>query len=767
MGRPINAGFSPAQIIQQYEYYQYPVQQLIATLGAKEQQQEKAIDSLSEFDSELGKYNALPGDVTNRDNTIKEYNTLKDITANQDLTSKTGRKAIMDFKSKLSSDIFPKLSKYHASAEAFKENYKQETEKLGKGESIPHTLFRLNDIAKSWDSNSQGVFTGLQRGKYMDFASYIKEKHPELLKGGWDPSTIGNWQKIFDNGFDQVIESTALKTISKDDLMAAYTNYKSYLSGQGYYDDFNYTIQKNFNPQQAAAQAITTLTEKSKDDFESLKKEAASYKGEKDFIVNTARILNIPESIAQQFLEGKGKNNEVNSMVEAFIANNISNKLNKLSPEELTSMGYEALTTDYLVDTELSPILDMYQGRIVDMETRSHDLSDYAAKTRYKANLDRENALAVAAATKPVKDRALTSYEASYELDDNQVANYVTKEGWDDFSLYINTEYAVNRLERKQNRTDLENTKLAELKGQAANLKASAVDYNSNILSRSGVPPQEAKTILEKIRLNIGNKPTDISQIDYETAFRGTTFNEDIAAGRNINMSRFIDALMKLSYGGKSAASRLVEDIIKNPSTGILRHAVKNSNIVKTKRSTAIGKSAAYDDFKNNIGTVYQGNAEHALTEDERKVMQITDDGKIIIPATDKSKTKVYELNSSDKINLSRATDLTLAAQEEESTTLAEQEIALDRRIERAYKTISNLASRTFLEPIEAPKYTLLHSDAINDYYIYRDHNAEGLATLAFKPKGSNRYQAMMQGNISYSDSKALLRDFYRVVLNK
>jgi hypothetical protein len=409
----------------------------------------------------------------------------------------------------------------------------------------------------------------------------------------------------------------------------------------------------------------------------------------------------------------------------------------------------------------------MYQGRIVDMETRSHNLDNYAAKTRYKANLDRENALAVAAATKPVKDRALTSYEASYELDDNQVANYVTKECWDDFSLYINTEYAVNRLERKQNRTDLENTKLAELKGQAANLKASAVDYNSNILSRSGVPPQEAKTILEKIRLNIGNKPTDISQIDYETAFRGTTFNEDIAAGRNINMSRFIDALMKLSYGGKSAASRLVEDIIKNPSTGILRHAVKNSNIVKTKRSTAIGKSAAYDDFKNNIGTVYQGNAEHALDADERKVMQITDDGKVIIPATAKTKAGIYELNSSDKINLSRATDLTLAAQEEESTTLAEQEIALDRRIERAYKTISNLASRTFLEPIEAPKYTLLHSDAINDYYIYRDPNAEGLATLAFKPKDSNRYQAMMQGNISYSDSKALLRDFYRVVLNK
>jgi hypothetical protein len=754
MARPINAGFTPAQIIQQYEYYQYPVQQLVASLGAKEQQQEKAIESLSSFDSELGKYSALPGDEANKQKVLKDYNTLKDVTANQDLTNKTGRKALMDFKTSLTSDIFPKLTKYNASAEKFKESYKQETEKLAKGEGSTYTLARLNDMATSWNSDANGVFTGLQRGKYMDFATYIKDKHPDLLKGGWDPTTIGSWTKLFSSQADDIYQTAELKSISKNDIVNAYNGYKSYLASQGYLEDVTYNIQKYFTPDEATQEAARILVAKTNDDFEVLKNQAASYSGD----ANSAKILSenlgIPVDLAQKFLAGKGKDESANEAVKTLISEGLSKKLTQLTP----ILGYQTLTDEHLMQRELMPVIGTYAGKITDVNTKTLTVEDWIFKTNYKSKLDRDNALAVAADTKPIEDKALTSYEYMYDLTEGQVKNYVINEGWNNFNEYVKTANEISKLQNKPNKTDLDNSKLARLQERLATITPEAEEYNNNVLARSGIPANMVNFKLAEI---VGVLyPSMGSKKGWEVVKNHfKEFEKELAEGRIINMSRFVNTLNKLKPKIDSKYHQKIDELVSGSNGLLERYAVNNPSVVKTKRATVIGKSKAYDDFKERLTIVFDGNKQHQLDESEKKAMVITEDGKVIIPGKAQYTLTDYDLN-----NLYAATDRTLSAQEATSVTQGEQENAIYSRVARAYKPIYNVVSRNFVEPVSKPTNTLIYSDAKNEYYMYREPNND-LATLKFKRKSSNTYQKLFTDNTSYGDSKALLIDFYRTVL--
>jgi len=752
MARPINAGFTPAQIIQQYEYYQYPVQQLVASLGAKEQQQEKAIESLSSFDSELGKYNALPGDEANKQKVLTDYNTLKDVTSNQDLTNKTGRKALMDFKTSLTSDIFPKLTKYNASAEKFKENYKQETEKLAKGEGSTYTLARLNDMATSWNSDANGVFTGLQRGKYMDFATYIKDKHPDLLKGGWDPTTIGSWTKLFDNQADDIYQTAELKSISKNDIVNAYNGYKSYLASQGYLEDVTYNIQKYFTPEEATQEAARILVAKTNDDFEVLKNQAASYSGDANSATILSKNLGIPVDVAQKFLAGKGKDESANEAVKTLISEGLSKKLTQLTP----ILGYQTLTDEHLMQRELMPVIGTYAGKITDVNTKTLTVEDWIFKTNYKSKLDRDNALAVAAATKPIEDKPLTSYEYAYDLDENTLKNYITKDGWNNYSEYYVISNDITKLRSKKTRTPLEDSKLKQLEQRLAIIEPEAVDYNNNVLAVSGMSIQEARDILEDLGITYIYDPAIRDYLKPRKPLEKSFYTD-------INMSRFISYLLKNHYAdGTPEVRQRIDEIIKGESDndGLLnKHVVVNPSIIKTKRTTVIGKSKTYDDFKDRITVVFDGNKEHPLSEDEKKSMVITEDGKVIIGGKAKYTLTDYDLN-----NLYLAIDKTLSAQESTSVTQGEQENIIYTRVSKAYKPVVSIVSRNFVEPVSKATNTLIYSDARNEYYMYREPS-NNLATLKFKPKGSNTYQNLFTDNTSYGDSKALLIDFYRTVL--
>jgi hypothetical protein len=755
MARPINAGFTPAQIIQQYEYYQYPVQQLVASLGAKEQQQEKAIESLSSFDSELGKYNALPGDEANKQKVLTDYNTLKDVTSNQDLTNKTGRKALMDFKTSLTSDIFPKLTKYNASAEKFKENYKQETEKLAKGEGSTYTLARLNDMATSWNSDANGVFTGLQRGKYMDFATYIKDKHPDLLKGGWDPTTIGSWTKLFDNQADDIYQTAELKSISKNDIVNAYNGYKSYLASQGYLEDVTYNIQKYFTPEEATQEAARILVAKTNDDFEVLKNQAASYSGDANSATILSKNLGIPVDVAQKFLAGKGKDESANEAVKTLISEGLSKKLTQLTP----ILGYQTLTDEHLMQRELMPVIGTYAGKITDVNTKTLTVEDWIFKTNYKSKLDRDNALAVAAATKPIEDKALTSYEYMYELPENQARNYVVNEGWNNFNEYSTLSFEINKLSNKQNRTELENSKLERFKERFATLSAEAKDYYDNVLATSKVPTVEVRTIINKLSDALGSSLSHPRAQELISKHLGDVKQMLNSRKDGINMAILVYGLNALKNNIDSKYSGLINSFIEG-SDGILQaYAVNNPTLVKTKRATVIGKSKAYDDFRDRLTIVFDGNKQHELDESEKKAMVITEDGKVIIPGKAQYTLTDYDLN-----NLYAATDKTLSAQEATSVTQGEQENAIYSRVTRAYKPIYNVVSRNFVEPVSKITNTLIYSDARNEYYMYREPG-NNLATLKFKPKGTNTYQKLFTDNTSYGDSKALLIDFYRTVL--
>jgi hypothetical protein len=245
MARPINAGFTPAQIIQQYDYYRYPIEQLVTAAAMKEQQQEKAIDALDAFDSELGKYKALPGDIANRDNVIKQYNLAKDALSNEDLTGRTGRKAINQFKGLLTGEIIRKLQIYHNSAEAFAADYKQETEKFGKGESIKFTVDRLNDLGNTWNSDKQGTYIGTNRGKYMTFLGHLKEFNPKLLDGSWDPEDFAKRAAVYGDDINKVFTNMYTKSIDPKDIYNAFNNWKSYIKEQNYYDDIKWGVSKS------------------------------------------------------------------------------------------------------------------------------------------------------------------------------------------------------------------------------------------------------------------------------------------------------------------------------------------------------------------------------------------------------------------------------------------------------------------------------------------------------------------------------------------
>jgi hypothetical protein len=248
MPRFINVGMKPADVVQQFDYYNYPVEQLINLVKAKDAQQAKAIDALDTYDDELGKYSSLPGDTQKKQDLINQYTQIKNSTINQDLTGRKGREALHTFKNELRTNVLPKLTKYHESATNFTESYKKEKEKLDKGESTPYTLQHLNDLAQSWDTDKQGAFTPIYRGKYMSINEFQKEFHPKILDGVYSPQDLeGSWRKIISNGAETLYGNTTEKTILPEQIQALFKDYTNYLKKEGFYDDYAHHFNK-FSP---------------------------------------------------------------------------------------------------------------------------------------------------------------------------------------------------------------------------------------------------------------------------------------------------------------------------------------------------------------------------------------------------------------------------------------------------------------------------------------------------------------------------------------
>jgi hypothetical protein len=688
MARPINAGFTPAQIIQQYEYYQYPVQQLVASLGAKEQQQEKAIESLSSFDSELGKYSALPGDEANKQKVLKDYNTLKDVTANQDLTNKTGRKALMDFKTSLTSDIFPKLTKYNASAEKFKENYKQETEKLAKGESTPHTLARLNDMGNSWNSDANGVFTGLQRGKYMPAAAYAKEFHPELLKGGWDPSTVNDWTKIFDDKYSSSYQNTLFKTISKEDLLAFYEGWKGYLNSQGYLDDFKYTLQKNFTPEDAALQAVTIAKEKTKSDFNVVKNEIASYTGTAQEVGNVARVLNIPETLASQFIKSKGKDEKINSAIEQILVNDVTQKLSTLTPEQAASMGYSALTNEYLMNTEMSPILKMYAGKVTDIETKIRSEENFALKEALR------RATAVAAAkesVKPYDEDELSFGVGAIVTSGEDASKYYTNDAIESFDSWAT---AMSNIASLGTDNSNQAVKLKNTNQRIANNAQSDLNLLYNINGVQSLSSTGAKRLFGSIAgaLRFGD---DASSAAWQKA-AGNILATRIAKGENITIKTVLNQVASL-YRNKTNNREAIKTALKrdffNPQiTGL---SVPSQGLQVTSPTTQLlGK--VKNDFLDDVTVVYDGNKAISISPEEKKSSQVHLNGTIVYTNDDGDLVR-YKLSSTDYENLQTIVEQRVETEKQKSRTTRGQErvaaVDLNLMYPSAYSAVNNLIS--------------------------------------------------------------------------
>lgn len=762
MARPINAGFTPAQIIQQYQYYQYPIQQLITAYGAKEEQQQKAIDSLDTYDSELGKYTALPGEVEKRDAVIKQYNTLKDITADQDLTGRTGRKAITEFKSKLTGDIFPKLTAYDASAKAFKENYKQEADKLAKGEGSPFTLKRLDDLAKSWDSDINGTFKGLYRGKFMEYSQYIKEYHPDLLKGGWDPSTfdgVNDYRKIFDTKYEQIFEKTSLKGISREELTNSIASYKEYLRTQGYLEDIEYNMSKAYSPEVAAAEFKNVIARTEEEKFNYVKNLVSSYsETNEDHVKSVAKSLNIPESQAKEFIKTKGKDNSVNEIVKSFVANNISNKINRLSEEQLVAGGIDALVTNY-ISMQAEPFVRIYEGRITDVESNTVSLEDFYLKEM----LRRQTAISAAAASKPQEDSELAIYDYDYSLDSNEKSDYITKSGWEDFSTYISLPAKIKRLQSKQTRTPQEDIALLEMQNQFNELAPDATYYNDNVLSKVIVNNTDAARIINAF--NNASGPNS-GAIKLDAATKGTLPSDlinDIKQGKGVTASRLVDALNKASVFDPTGVPAFINEYLISGSNALLPKYAKDQNITVARPTTILGDTKVSKKFKDNISKVKEGNAEHVLTKQEKENAKFTADGRVVVVATDGS-SKVYSLTDADKRNLGRTLDVVFDSEASKTQPGSVKEANLNTRIAVSHPRLARVTKNYFAAGL-TNEQTIYSTPNYN--YIIKGVPNTNKVELYFEDKVSKRrqYVAATPGQSTFTDADALLRFLVRGII--
>lgn len=743
MARPINAGFTPAQIIQQYQYYQYPIQQLITAYGAKEEQQQKAIDSLDTYDSELGKYTALPGEVEKRDAVIKQYNTLKDITADQDLTGRTGRKAITEFKSKLTGDIFPKLTAYDASAKAFKENYKQEQKKITEGKGNPVTLMVLDDMAKNWDSDQKGIFTGVTRGEYMDLAKYAKEFQPEILKGGWAPPALSAFEVIYNTGYDKLLQRVDTKTITEKDVTALYNNWVQYLGSAGYMDDFSYVTKLQFTPEEALQAFDKTIESSTNSQFNLATQIAKGMSTtDEDNVRELAGQLGVSTGYVKELITKTKNKRDVQELKFQLLESRRAKALT-VPDEAKVNDGYKALTNSYL-SRQLDPMLQAYAGKITDISIKTANMDDWLLKEKIRA----ANDMAIAQQAN-YTDEGPTFGLAETSMSGQQAANYYSTTALDSVDKWANALANIAELDAA-GRTDSEAVALKNQNQRIANSAQSDLNILYNINNVTHLSADSAKKLFNKLATVIGYKDSQSSAGWQQAA---GSLERTISQGKNVSLKTVLNqfaSLYRVPGVNKANLKQTLKDNFFKPDvTGI---SLPNTGLTVASSGVQIlGKTK--DDFLKNVRYVFDGNQQVPMTEEMRKRAGLTTDGRVEITDSDGG-SKIYNLTNADNTNLQAVVEQKVAVDKERSRSSRQQERTSQADLQLRYPTIYSSVTNVVSGITNVPEAQLATSGGVQ--LILRKNSAAGSTYYTLIEKQGNN-ETKVTDNI-FGDAYSVMR---------
>jgi hypothetical protein len=640
MPRAINSYMKPADIVQQYEYYNYPVAQLIELVKHKDAQQVKAIDAIGAYDDELGKYENLPGDEQVKSGIIQKYTTLKSNTINQDLTGRKGHQVLFKFKDDLRTSILPELQKIDKSAKLWKEDYTREAKKFGEGKSLNFTLLRLNDIAQNHNTLEKGVYTPTSRGEFMDFAAYVKEKNPKLLDGSWDPGTVNlDYKKIFDSGYDQQFAKLATKSISAADLMLAGKDYINYLRTAGFEEDIDYAYKKSATPEQAATIGkemhinvqLTNLQKNAQDFIDNRKKVTPEIKNK------TAKELGVDIQVINNLLsDDEDIRKAAYKQIEEIHSKKLSEKYDELSPEQQIENGYKALTSNFY-GTLTQPFIEQYAGDITDFKIDKFDTENYIFKKQYELALKKKEI-----------DYAQSVQEATqnYYLQAdaiNMSAETFQKNLTSALNTRTTSQEIVNKLSNKQNLTDSEkqDLALAQKNLEETSWVTEYTDTEINITDVDGRQKLAVWTAIDEGYNSIQKKVHANGEPGEKTNMTYYSLNKLWREGR-LTTETLKNNLRFLPKSTQEKINKILPEIYsaqtKKNNDGTVTIA---SYSRKLNRETKQAKH-----FISNLSSVMDGDALKILTEEEKKQAEILTNGKIKIG------NNVYDLKENDKNNL-------------------------------------------------------------------------------------------------------------------